>query len=83
MVRSSRAGKLKQRDPLLDQLPWRGDERVLDVGCGHGLLLIGAVKRLTTGRAVGLDLWRKQNQAGNNPAATISPAFHYPASRHE
>jgi arsenite methyltransferase len=74
MVRSSRAGKLTERDRLLDQLPWRGDERVLDVGCGRGLLLIGAAKRLTTGRAVGLDLWRRKDQAGNNPATTMANA---------
>jgi ubiquinone/menaquinone biosynthesis C-methylase UbiE len=74
MVRSSRTGKLEERDRLLDELPWRGDERVLDVGCGRGLLLIGAAKRLTTGRAVGLDLWRKQDQTGNDPAATVANA---------
>lgn len=74
MLRSSRAGKLKERDRLLDQLPWRGDEWVLDVGCGRGLLLLGAAKRLPTGRAVGLDLWRKQDQAGNDPAATMANA---------
>jgi arsenite methyltransferase len=74
MVRSSRAGKLRERDRLLDRLPWRGDERVLDVGCGRGLLLIGAAQRLVTGRAVGLDLWRTRDQAGNEPAATIANA---------
>jgi arsenite methyltransferase len=74
MVRSSRAGKLTQRDRLLDQLPWRGYERVLDVGCGRGLLLVGAAKRLTSGRAVGLDVWRRQDQAGNDPAATMANA---------
>jgi arsenite methyltransferase len=74
MVRSSRTGKLKERDRLLDQLPWRGDERVLDVGCGRGLLLVGAARRLTTGRAVGLDLWRRRDQAGNDPAATMANA---------
>lgn len=74
MVRSSRAGKLKERDRLLDQLPWRGDEWVLDVGCGRGLLLIGAAKRLSTGRAVGLDVWRRQDQAGNDPAVTMANA---------
>jgi arsenite methyltransferase len=73
MVRS-RSGKLKERDRLLDQLPWRGDEWVLDVGCGRGLLLVGAAKRLTSGRAVGLDLWRRQDQAGNDPAATLANA---------
>jgi arsenite methyltransferase len=71
MLRSSRAGKLNERDRLLDELPWRGDEWVLDVGCGRGLLLLGAAKRLSTGRAVGLDLWRRQDQAGNDPAATM------------
>jgi arsenite methyltransferase len=74
MVRSSRVGKLRERDRLLDDLPWRGDEQVLDVGCGRGLLLIGAAKRLTTGRAVGLDLWRRQDQAGNDPASTMANA---------
>ena len=74
ILRSSRAGKPKQRDRLLDALAWRGDERVLDVGCGRGLLLIGAAKRLTTGRAVGLDVWRSKDQAGNDPAATMANA---------
>src|ERR687884_674082 len=31
--RASRVGKLELRDRILDQLPWRGDEKVLDVGC--------------------------------------------------
>jgi arsenite methyltransferase len=74
MLRSSRTGKLKERDRLLDELAWRGDERVLDVGCGRGLLLIGAARRLTTGRAIGLDLWRTQDQTGNAPAATMANA---------
>jgi arsenite methyltransferase len=74
MVRSSRVGKLWERDRILDGLDLRGDERVLDVGCGRGLLLIGAAKRLTTGRAVGVDLWRRQDQAGNDPAATMANA---------
>jgi arsenite methyltransferase len=74
MVRSSRTGKLRERDRLLQDLPWRGDEWVLDVGCGRGLLLIGAAKRLTSGRAVGLDLWRRQDQAGNDPASTMANA---------
>jgi hypothetical protein len=42
----SKVGKLRERDRLLDSIPWRGDEAVLDVGCGRGLLLVGAAKRL-------------------------------------
>jgi arsenite methyltransferase len=32
-------GKLRHRDLMLSLHRWRGDERVLDVGCGRGLLL--------------------------------------------
>ncbi len=70
MVWGSKRGKFLLRDKLLDAIPWRGDERVLDVGCGHGLMLIGAAKRLRQGKAVGIDLWRKQDQAGNSREAT-------------
>src|SRR5262249_24079942 len=55
----------------LDKIVWRGDERVLDVGCGLGLFLIGAAKRLKTGRAVGIDLWQAQDLSGNTPSGTL------------
>lgn len=70
MVWDGKVGKLRGRDRLLDSLPWRGDEAVLDVGCGRGLLLIGAAKRLTTGKAVGVDIWRAEDLSGNRPEAT-------------
>lgn len=53
---------------------WRGDERVLDVGCGRGLMLVGAAGRLTTGTAVGVDLWRAEDQADNTPEAALENA---------
>jgi arsenite methyltransferase len=74
MVWSSKAGKLCARDRLLDSIPWRGDEMVLDVGCGRGLMLIGAAKRLTTGRAIGLDVWQSEDQSGNHPEVTRANA---------
>ena len=61
---------LRLREQLLSSLPWRGDERVLDVGCGHGLMLIGAAKRLPRGKSVGVDLWQNEDQAANSHQAT-------------
>jgi arsenite methyltransferase len=67
-------GKLRARDIILSRITWRGDERVLDVGCGHGLLLLGAAKRLTIGRAVGIDIWRQADQWDNHPENTARNA---------
>jgi arsenite methyltransferase len=74
MIMSSRYGKMQARDRLLDGLHLRGDEHVLDVGCGRGLLLIGAAKRLPRGKAVGLDLWSQEDLSDNSQAATLANA---------
>ncbi len=74
MVLSSRVSKLKIRDRILESIPWRGDENVLDVGCGRGLFLIGAAKRLKKGKATGVDIWQSQDLSGNTADATIANA---------
>lgn len=72
MIRSSRRGKMRARDRLLDQLDLTGDETILDVGCGRGLLLIGAAKRLSHGgRAIGIDHWSQQDLSDNSGDATL------------
>lgn len=74
MIWSSKVGKLRERERLLDTIDWRGSEQVLDVGCGRGLMLVGAAKRLIGGRAIGVDLWRGEDLAGNTPAAARANA---------
>ena len=69
MIYDSKIGKIRERDTYLDKINWNGHERVLDVGCGLGLFLIGAAKRLSTGRAVGIDKWQQEDLSGNNAAA--------------
>ncbi len=61
-------------DQLLDSVPWRGDELVLDVGTGSGLLLIAVARRLTTGRAIGIDVWSAEESSGNRPEVTLANA---------
>ena len=71
---SSLFGKFRVRNRLLSGLHLRGDETVLDVGCGHGMLLIGAAKLLPRGRAVGIDLWSQVDQSNNSRGATLRNA---------
>jgi arsenite methyltransferase len=74
MVVWSRVIKVRERSALLDRFGWRGDENVLDIGCGRGLLLIGSALRLTAGKATGLDIWSNTDQSANSPAATLANA---------
>ncbi len=74
MIWSSRVGKLQLRDRLLGQISLSGDEKVLDVGCGRGLLLIGAAKRLTSGKATGVDVWSEEDLSGNSADAVRANA---------
>jgi len=67
LVWSSRVAKLRERVHIVDGLVLGGDERVLDVGCGRGLLLVEVARRLTTGRVIGVDVWRDADQTENDP----------------
>jgi SAM-dependent methyltransferase len=67
---STRRGKFEVWTELLDQLSLRGDERVLDIGCGRGAVLLLAAERLPAGRAVGADVWLSRDQSGNSRAST-------------
>ncbi|MBI3712439.1 MAG: methyltransferase domain-containing protein [Burkholderiales bacterium] len=75
MIYDSKVGKIREREVYLDQIDWNGNERVLDVGCGLGLFLIGAAKRLSTGRAVGIDKWQQEDLLGNNAEGTLRNAM--------
>ena len=65
-----KVGKLRHRDHILALHRWRGDEQVLDVGCGRGLLLAGAAKLVPDGQATGIDGWSQVDMGANSPAAT-------------
>lgn len=74
MVRSSRHGKIVMRDRVLDSLGFTGSEHILDLGCGRGLMLLGAAQRAPRGTATGIDLWLTADQAGSSAEACMANA---------
>ena len=74
MLFYSKVGKLALRERLLDKIPWRGDEKVLDMGCGRGLLTMGAAHRLSSGTVVGVDLWKRGAVSGNRGESVLENA---------
>lgn len=69
-IYTTRRGKLLVWLELAAGFALRGDERVLDLGCGRGLVLLAVAGHLTSGHAIGVDLWRGRDQSGNNEQAT-------------
>lgn len=74
MLWESLVTKVKSREVILDFVPWTGSEAVLDVGCGRGLMLVGAARRLTTGKAIGVDIWLQRDQTANIKTAPLENA---------
>ncbi|MCV7409563.1 methyltransferase [Mycobacterium florentinum] len=72
-IYATRRGKFVVWDRILDELALRGDETVLDLGCGRGAVLLAAAKRVPRGRAIGVDLWRA-DQTQNSQQSTLSNA---------
>ena len=66
MLLYARKGKFAHRDRILNLVHWKGNETVLDVGTGLGLLMIGAAKRLTSGNSIGIDIWNKDDLSDNS-----------------
>lgn len=67
---TTRRGKFVVWSRVLADVGLRGDERVLDLGCGRGAVLIMAAHLVPRGRAIGVDLWKSSDQSGNAAEVT-------------
>ena len=73
-VYTTRVGKFAAWSKLLDRLNLEGSERLLDIGCGRGAVLLMAAQRLPRGKAVGVDVWSTRDQSGNAEQVTRNNA---------
>jgi arsenite methyltransferase len=69
-VYTTRQGKFYSWARLLAELQLKGDERVIDLGCGRGAVLLMAARLLPQGKVYGVDVWQSQDQSGNALATT-------------
>ena len=67
-------GKYRTRDLMLSKIKWTGNEYVLDIGTGQGLLMNGAAKHLTTGTSIGIDIWSSKDLSDNSINKTLANA---------
>jgi len=71
---TTRHGKFIEWERILDRLNLRGDEAILDMGCGRGAVLTAVARRLTTGKVTGVDIWNTMDQSGNAKEVTLRNA---------
>jgi len=63
-------GKFVVWSRVLAGLGLRGDEQILDLGCGRGAVLCMAAALVPGGRISGVDIWSSSDQSGNGPDMT-------------
>jgi arsenite methyltransferase len=73
-IYTTRRGKFQVWAELLVGLHLRGDEQILDMGCGRGAVLLMAASLLNEGKATGVDIWSTSDQSGNAREVTLKNA---------
>lgn len=69
-VYTTRRGKFQVWADILLQLGLRGDEHIIDLGCGRGAVLLMVASLLPRGKATGIDVWKANEQSGNALSVT-------------
>ena len=50
---------------VVNLIPWKGNEEVLDVGCGSGVLLFACIKESPTAKGTGIDIYDPYSFGGS------------------
>lgn len=69
-VYTTRQGKFQVWADILLRLGLRGDEHIIDLGCGRGAVLLMVASLLPSGKATGIDVWKVNEQSGNALSVT-------------
>lgn len=69
-VYTTRRGKFQVWAGILLRLGLRGDEHIIDLGCGRGAVLLMVASLLPKGKATGIDVWKVNEQSGNALSVT-------------
>jgi len=69
-VYTTRRGKFQVWAEILLRLRLRGDEQILDLGCSRGAVLLMAASLLPRGKAIGIDVWKTNEQSCNALSVT-------------
>src|SRR5215469_895109 len=67
---TTRRGKFEVWADILLRLGLRGDEHIVDLGCGRGAVLLMAASLLPQGQVIGIDVWNAREQSGNGRRVT-------------
>jgi arsenite methyltransferase len=65
-LHASRRGKFVAWSRALADLKLKGDEQVLDLGCGRGAVATLAAARVPRGKVTGIDSWAQKSRIGGN-----------------
>lgn len=74
MIYGIKIAKPRIVQKMLRNLELKGNEKVLDLGCGRGLVLCNIAKQLSDGEAHGIDLWLSKDQSGNSAEKALENA---------